>query len=202
MRVRQATHVEDQVGVERQAVLEAEGLEQQGQAVGLVLQRDEVLDHRTQGIRPQVAGVDAMAESLQGGQRRALLGDRLGQRLVAGGERMAAARFGKALDQHVVARIEEDAANIDPVRRELLQLGRQGRDAAAAAHVDRHRDARLPLAQQVARQPGQQCRRQVVDAEVAGILQHVQRDGFSGTRQAADEHELHGSTRKRRCALW
>ena len=45
---------------------------------------------------------------------------------------------------------------------------------------------------QVTDQVRQQRRRQVIDAVIAGILEHVKRDGFAGTGKAADEHDLHG----------
>jgi hypothetical protein len=50
----------------------------------------------------------------------------------------------------------------------------------------------VALQPQVPDQVGQQRRRQVVHAVIAGILQHVEGDGFAGTGKAADEHDLHG----------
>ncbi len=193
-RIRQAAHVEDEVGVERQAMLEAEGLEQQRQALCFAVRSDEVLDHRAQRVGLEIAGVDAVAEVEQGVQRLALAGDRLGERAVAVGHRVAAARFREALDQHLVARVEKDEAHRDAGGLELLQLLRQGRDRGAAAHVGRHGDTRMPGAAQVGEQFAEQRRRQVVDAVVAGVLQHVERDGFARTGKTADERKLHGET--------
>jgi hypothetical protein len=122
-------------------VLEAEGFEQQDQPAALV-ERGELLDAGAQRIRPQVAGIDVVAERGQHFQRLALARDGLLQRHVVAGQRMAPAGFGKALDQHLVARVEEDEAQRDALRLQLAQLRRQRRDARAAAHVDRHGDQR------------------------------------------------------------
>jgi len=48
MRVGQAAHVEYEIGVQRQPVLETEGLEQQGEPGAI--QRDELLDPGAQGV--------------------------------------------------------------------------------------------------------------------------------------------------------
>src|SRR5512145_2573840 len=62
MRVGQATDVEDEVGIERQAVLEAEGFEHQRQALA-GLGFDELAHPLAQRIGFHAAGVDAMAEA-------------------------------------------------------------------------------------------------------------------------------------------
>ena len=97
MRVGQAAHVENEVGVERQAMLEAEGFEHQRQTLtGFGF--DELAHPFAQGVGLESAGVDAMAESGNRLQQLALGADRFGQRLLLGGQRMAAARFGIALE--------------------------------------------------------------------------------------------------------
>ena len=191
MRIGQAAHVEHQVGIERDAVLEAEGLEQQDQPAALVLP-DKILDAGAQRIGPQVAGVDVVAERGQHFQRLAFARDGFFQRHVVAGQRMAPAGFGKALDQHIVARIEEDEAQRDALRLQLAQLRRQRRDARPAAHVHRHGDQFVLLRPQVADQVRQQRRRQVVHAVIAGIFQHIECNGFAGTGKTADEYDLHG----------
>ena len=71
VRIGQAADVEHQVDIERNAVLEAEGLEQQGQALGL-LQLKEALYKATQGVCVQVAGVNAVTHFGDRCQRIAL----------------------------------------------------------------------------------------------------------------------------------
>jgi hypothetical protein len=137
-------------------MLEAEGFEQQGNSVAL-LQRDEILDAGSQRVGPQVAGVDVMAHRGQHLQRLALALDGLLQRHVALRQRVAPPRFGKALDQHLVARVEEHEARRDAVHFQLAQLRRQGRDARSAAHIHRHGGALVAFQAQVADQVRQQA---------------------------------------------
>jgi len=110
---------------------------------------------------------------------------------------MTAARLGKARDQGLVARLEEDEARRDAHRLQVAQLLRQGGDGAAGAHVDGHRHAIVALVAQLAHQRRQQGGRQVVDAVVTGVLQRAQRDALAGTGEAADEDELHGNHRRK-----
>ena len=76
--VRQAADVENEIRVERHAVLEAEGLEHQRQA-GAGLELDELSHPFAQRCRRQVAGIDMVAEVGETLQPLALLRDGLGQ---------------------------------------------------------------------------------------------------------------------------
>jgi hypothetical protein len=105
---------------------------------------------------------------------------------------VAAASFGKAANQYLVARVEKHDARRDAGGFELAQLRRQRGDRGAAAHIDGHRETLLAFTAQVSHQLEQQRRGQIVDAVVAGIFQHVEGDGFAGTGQAADQDDLHG----------
>src|ERR1700682_174529 len=80
MRIGQAADVEHEIGIERNAVFVAEGLEQHGQARRI--DADEILDPGTQRRRRQVAGVEAVAERAELRQPFALELDRLGQRAI------------------------------------------------------------------------------------------------------------------------
>ena len=123
MRIGQAAHVEHQIGIQRQAVLEAEGFEQQRQA--RAIQRDELLDPCAQRIGVEFAGVDVMADVGDLGEQFAFLADafRQGLSFVETGiaQRMQAACFGKAFDQRLGLRIEEQHMHVDVLLFDLLQ---------------------------------------------------------------------------------
>ena len=64
MRVGQAADIEDEIGIERNAVLETEGLEHQRQSLARV-GFDELAHPFAQGIGLEITGVDAMAKRRQ-----------------------------------------------------------------------------------------------------------------------------------------
>src|SRR3989338_5778388 len=100
VRIGQAAHIEYQISVQRDAMLEAERLEQQRQA--RPVQLDELLDPGTQRIGIELGGVDVIADAADFGKKLAFIGDALGQGAplftVCQGsgivKRMQAARFG------------------------------------------------------------------------------------------------------------
>src|SRR3989338_2687014 len=78
MRVGQTAHIEYQIRVQRDAVLEAERLEQQRQASAI--QVDELLDPGAQRIGVELGGVDMVADAADFGEQFALVGNTFGQR--------------------------------------------------------------------------------------------------------------------------
>ena len=73
VRVGQAAHIEHQVGIQRDAVLVAERLEQQRQA--RAIQFDELLDPGAQRIGVEFGGVDVMADVADLGEQFTLVAD-------------------------------------------------------------------------------------------------------------------------------
>ena len=190
MRIGQAAHVEHQIGIERQAVLEAERLEQQRQAAALI-EFGKILDAGTQRIGAQIAGVNVMPETGEHLQRPALTRNRFVQRAIVIGQRVAATGFGETLDQHFIAGIKEDETQHDTVGLDQTQLRRQRRDTRPTAHIDGHRHLRVTLGAQMLHQLRQQRRGQIVDAVIARVLKDIERDRLAGTGKAADEYQLH-----------
>src|SRR5262249_1867350 len=104
----QATDVEHEVGVERDAVLVPEGLEQQREPGRI--HADEILDPQTQRRRRKLARIEAIAERSHVGESFALELDRLGERALLIRKRMPSARLGETLDQGLCLRIEIEKA--------------------------------------------------------------------------------------------
>src|SRR3954454_15375270 len=151
-----------------------------------------VHDHLAQPRGRQVARVDGdVGAILQRLEQQALLRDRA-RHLAAARERMPPARLLVAVEQHVLARLEEEQAVRSARRREVLEHLRQSLEVGAAAHVAHDRRA-LDLAALVGEQLGQRgdhLGRQVVDAEVAGVLEARHRLGLARAGEARDHHEV------------
>jgi len=111
-------------------------------------------------------------------------------------QRMTAARFGKAGDEGVVARFEEEAAQVVGDFAQGIQHARQRGDALAGAHVDGHGGAAVAGVAQGGHQLRQQRGGQVVDDEVARVFEHLEGDTFARTGEAANQDELHGREEK------
>ena len=138
-RVRQAAHVENEIGVEREALLEPERLE--GERQPRAIHCDEILDPRPQRVRREVARIEPLAELADLLQQLAFARDRLGDRRVAVTERMRAAGFREALDERLVAGVEKEQPSINAVRFQGAQRARQLGERRTAAGVDRDGDA-------------------------------------------------------------
>ncbi|MPN22009.1 hypothetical protein SDC9_169392 [bioreactor metagenome] len=204
MRIGQATDVEDEVGVERQAVLEAEGLEHQRQALaGLAFY--ELAHPFPQGAGLQAAGVDAVAETGDRRQQFALQADRFGQRAFVVGQRMAASRFGIALEQRFLVGVQEQEGDLHTILAQSLEFAGQQFNAAAGAGIDGNRHLADLFFLQHADQHGQNDNRQVVDAVIARVFKQVEGDGLAGAGKSADQYEFHGRQdkgRRRRAATF
>ncbi len=156
----------------------------------------QVADPAAQLHRAQLAGVEDRGAHADAGEQLAFELDGLDQRAVrvgaqvALGQRVRAARLGEAAHQRVGAGVEEHRAHLDAFVLQALEQRHQARQRAGGAHVHGHRDAAHRAFAFQAQELGQQLGRQVVDAEEAGVLQRVQRDGLAGTGDAGDQHDL------------
>jgi len=130
MRIGETTYVEHQIGVHRDAVLEAERFEHQGEA--RAVQLEEVLDPVAQGVGGEIAGVHQVGIPGYPRQHLAFLADAFFQRAFPGIQGMAPPRFRESLDQGFVLGGEEDDPQID-LAAQALQLVRQPDQAATAA---------------------------------------------------------------------
>src|SRR5574343_1779787 len=163
VRVGQAAYIEDEVGIERNAMLEAEGLEHQRQALAW-RSLDELADPFTQAVGFHAAGVDAMAEAGNGVEQLALGADGFDQRLVGRGQWVAAARLGIALEQRFLGRVQEQEGQVDARIGQSFHLGRQQVDAMSGAGINGARGFLDSFFLQHPDQHGQHDDRQVVDA--------------------------------------
>ena len=75
MRIGQEAHVEDHVGVERHAVLEAEAQAGDQQPLGLLLVAEALLDVRAQLMHVEVRGVDERVGNVADGIEQLALFD-------------------------------------------------------------------------------------------------------------------------------
>ena len=195
-RVGQTAHIQHHVRLQGKSVFEAEGHEGQGQPLGGAdpEQRHHAL---AQLLGGKVGRVDVVVGMpLDSLQQRFFHIDRVGDRAVLEplGERMLAARFFEAHDQHVGFRVEKQQLDVGVRIFEVLDLLRHLLVVLVAAHVDHHRDALHAIVARAAAEVverRQQRRRDVVHAVVAYILQHMQGGGLAGARHAGDDHKFH-----------
>ena len=139
-RVRQEPHVGDEIGVGRQAVLEAEALQRDAEA-GAPGLGERVGDLRRELVDVEVGGVDDdVARLAHLGEACALDADAVEDRAVAL-QRMRPAHRLEPAHEHVVGGIEEHHAHVHAGAERLDDLGQFGEEVAAA-DVDDRRDAR------------------------------------------------------------
>src|SRR3954469_23138438 len=183
VRIGEEAHVEEEVRVARGAVLEAVRHERHGQLAELAVVGQHLVRHHLAEPRGgEVGGVDRhVGALLQRLEQLALLLDRA-RHLPALGERVAAARLLVAVEQHVLAGLEEEQAARRAARPELLEHLSEALEVRAAAHVA-HDGGALDLAALVGEQLGERgdhLGRQVVDAEVARVLEAGHRLRLAG----------------------
>src|SRR4051794_26915301 len=192
VRVGQEADVEGEVGVARRAVLVAEGEEADRQAPERALGQHLVGHHLPQPGGGEIGGVDGdVGALLERGQQRALLGDGAVER-PALGQRVAPARLFEAIDERVRRGLQEQQPVGHALPGQLLEHAGHALERLSSAHVGHHRRP-LHLAAVMAEQlsqRGDHLRRQVVDAEVAGVLEASHRLGLARPREAADQHEV------------
>ena len=202
VRVLHEPDVEDEVRLERHAVLEPEADELEGELVGPDVGGQRGEQPLAELAQRQVRGVeDDVRLAPDGVEPAALLGDRAGDpALVA--ERMAVAGLAEPPDQDVVARLEEDDPRPDPAALERAAHRRQRERRVAGPDVEDDRHAREPLAigRDELGQVGQQLTGQVVDDGVAEVLEQLGGGRLAAAGQPADDHDGRLGHGVRRCA--
>ena len=85
--------------------------------------------------------------------------------------------------------------HVDAALPELRQITWQLGQRRAAAHVDADRDASVTFLRKKLHQAFEQLGRQIVDAIIGAVLEHIERDALARTGKAADDNELHAFRR-------
>ena len=202
-RVLHEADVEDEVGLERHAVLEAEADELERELVGPDIGRQGSEESLAQLAQRQVGGVeDDVGVGADGVEPAALLGDRVGDAALVP-ERMAVAGLAEAADQDVVARLEEDHPGPDAtaLERAAHRRKRERRVAGSDVEDDGHAREPGPVGRDQLREVGQQLAGQVVDDRVAEVLEELRGGRLAAAGQAADDDDRrlgHGVGRRPR----
>src|SRR6267154_1570500 len=192
MRIGQTAHVEHQIRIQGNALLVAERFEQKHGRFGADV--EPFLDPVAQRIRQQIGRVEAIADLAHGCEDLALARQGRRERARARCERMAPARLGEAPDQGIVLRVEEEQAQVHALSFQRGYVFRDELERVAHAGVDAHCDMLVACTAEQLRRLLEQLPREIVDAVVAAVLQCVEGDALAGTREAADEDELHFDT--------
>src|SRR5215212_5989717 len=100
------------------------------------------------------------------------------------GERMATACLREPLDQRIGLGVQEQYAQVDGTLAKLSDPGRQLFQGRTAAYVYADRDASIAFLRKEIDEARQQIDRQVVDAVVPAIFQHLERYALAGARHA------------------
>ena len=109
-----------------------------------------------------------------------------------GRQRVPAPGLLEAVEQRLLVGLEEEHRRVEARLLELVEHREQLGEVLAAAHVGDHRgaaDAAALVAEQLAER-GDHPRRQVVDAEVARVLEGGDRLRLAGARVAGDHEQL------------
>ncbi len=197
-RVGQEPHVDHQVGVQRQAVLVAEG--QQGQRGRPVRPGEAALDGGAQLVHGLVGGVDDHVGLVaQRAEQRALGGQPVGQPAAAL-QRVLPPVGLEPADQHRVGRLQEQHPRPVAAGVEILDHRGQIVGERPRPDVEDHRDPGHPAPRPGAQvdHGGDQLGRQVVDDEPAEVLQALGRGRPAGAGQAGDDRDLDAGRRHRR----
>ena len=128
---------------------------------------------------------------LEGGEQVALGGHALGNPAL-GGERMTAAGLLVAVDQGLLVGVEEQHVVAESGTREVVEDCLESLEVVTAADVgdDRRMDHLRPVVEEQLDQAANQPGREVVDAEVPGILEDVHRGRLTGSREPRDDHQV------------
>ena len=191
----QAAHVEHEVGVARHAVPVREGLEQDRHAAfaaaadALADELAQLVHRGARGVDDQVGGVGDRLQQL------ALLAQRLRQAEPFAAQRMPPARLAIALEQRFLVGAQEQHLAVHAALLELRDQSRHRGDlGGAVAGIDADGGVavgRLVRAHRVRDEHRQQPGRNVVDAVVVQVFEHVQRHALAGAGQTADDDEAH-----------
>src|SRR5947208_1279526 len=191
VRVRQEAHVEDQVGVERDAVLEAERHEQGGEARPRA-GRDVVLDEELlESVDGQPRGVDDPVGDLAQVRHRLALGADALENVAIDRQRVAAAGLVVPPDETLLARLEEEDLDGMAARLELVDRVEQVGKVLPLpdVHAQRHPPDRLARPRDQISEGWNERRGQVVDTEEAHVLEALDRVALPGAAEPGDEDE-------------
>ena len=190
-RVLHEPDVEDEVGLERQAVLEPEADELDRELVGADRRGELGEQALAQLAQREVRGVEHdVGLAPDGVEQLALLGDRARDPARVR-ERMPVAGLAEAADQDLVAGLEVDDARPDAATLERSAHRREREVRVTRADVEHDGDAGEALAVRGHElgQVRQQLARQVVDDGVAEVLEQLGRGGLAAAGQAAHDHD-------------
>ena len=193
VRVGQEAHVEREILLARRAVLEAEAHERQRQpaAASGAGRNSSAIFPRSIAADMPVVSITRSAR-LRSGSSSARSAATPGRDAALGRERMAAAGLLVARHERLLGGLEEQHVVGDAERVEIVHDRTQRLEVDAPAHVRDDRGA-LDLGALVHEQLDQRAdhlRRQVVDAEVARVLEHVHRRRLARAGEARDHHEV------------
>ena len=107
-------------------------------------------------------------------------------------QRVPAPGFREALDQNIVGRIEEQHAQLDAKLFNFIDRLEKFAEKAAAARVDDYGHPCQPAArfETDLNKLWQQRRRNIIHAEIAGILEKMSGSRFAGAREAGNDDQL------------
>src|SRR3954453_7451983 len=186
-------HIEHEVGLERDAVLEAEADELDREAIGplhVAEAREDALAQLAQG---EVARVEDDVRLLADpGQHLALLRDRCGDPALVR-QRVAMPGLAEAADEDVVARLEEDDHRSDAasLERAAHRPEREGHVAGPDIEHDRRPREASRVGRDQVREVAQQLAGQVVHDDVSEILEQLRRRRLAAARHPRDDDDLH-----------
>ena len=191
VRVGQEADVEHQIGVERDAVLEAERHQRDGQArppPGRDVVLDEQVLELVHGERGRVH--HAVGDLAERGEHLALGADAV-EYVAVGRQRVPAARLPVAAHQRLLARLQEqDLGGVAP----LAQLGQRVEQVRevfplADVHAERHAIDGMRRAGDQVGEGGDERGGEVVHAEEPHVLEALDRVALAGAAHAGDDHE-------------
>ncbi len=192
VRVGQEAHVEGEILLARRAVLEAEAHERERQAPDVLARQQLVGDAAAQHRGGHAGRVDHEVRARAQRLEQRALGGHAGGDAALGRERMAAAGLLVARGERLLGGLQEQHVVGDAERLQVLDHRCERLEVDASAHVGDNGGA-LDLGALVHEQLDQRADhlgRQIVDAEVAGVLEHVHRRGLAGAREARDDDEV------------
>ena len=189
-RVLHEAHVEDEVGLQRHAVLEAEADDLQGQLVGTWLRPQRIDDALAQLLEGEAGGVDGRLRHLADlVEQGALARDRRADAVVLVVERVPVPSLRVAPDEDLVAGLEEDDLGFDVTAVERSQGRCQRHRRITLAHVQH--DGHAVVARGVVRhelgEVSQQLDGHVVDDGVAEVLEDLAGGRLPGPREPGDD---------------
>ena len=192
MRVGQEPDVEQQIRIDRDPVFEPEAENRDDQLGAWRRARRDAGEDVTQLVDRHLRGVQHVIGELPDGPHRgALLADPFDRRAI-GRERVRPARFAEAAHQRGLRRFEKDQDGIEsfaglepPVDPGKLP---QQFSLADVHHDGRARNLRAGAQRQL-REHRKERHRQIVDAEVAEVLERPYRLRFAGPRQPGEHDE-------------